>query len=323
MKKRAFFFCIFAPNKKTRMGKFQKIKKFWSVIVSEWKTRYRLVFSNEETHEQSFVIKKITIQKMVVFIILASFVLILLTTVIIALTPLRMYIPGYTTQKDYKIYKQTVMKMDSMERTIRYNQEYIDHLSKMLSGDVPTTDEMDRDAQTSPQTHETRRDKKRIAESEAIEKEAERILGRIRKDDGGGSDNVPGISQAKITNLSLYPPALGSVVQVFDATRKHYGIDILSVQNSIVSCIADGVVVYAGFTADDGYTIIVQHPGNLVSVYKRNAALMKKTGARVRAGEGIAKLGNSGTSEGKTNHLHFELWYNGFPINPLNYLTIE
>lgn len=305
------------------MGKFQKFKKFWSVIVSEWKTRYRLVFSNEETHEQSFVIKKITIQKMAVFIILVSVVLILLTTVIIALTPLRMYIPGYTTPKDYKLYKQTAARVDSMSRVIQYNQEYIEHLSKMFAGDVPTIGEMDKDARSSPQTHSTERDKKRIAETESIEKEAKRILGRIRKDDGGGSDNVPGIAQAKITNLSLYPPAIGSVVQVFDATRKHYGIDILSVQNSVVSCIADGVVVYAGFTADDGYTIIVQHPGNLVSIYKRNAALMKKTGARVRAGEGIAKLGNSGSSEGKTYHLHFELWYNGFPINPLNYLTIE
>ena len=93
------------------MGKFQKLKKIWSVIVNEWKTRYRLVFSNEDTHEQSLVIKKITIQKMVVVTILSAFVLIFLTTIIIALTPLRMYIPGYTTQKDYKLYKQTAARV--------------------------------------------------------------------------------------------------------------------------------------------------------------------------------------------------------------------
>ncbi len=306
------------------MSGFQKIKKFWNIIVSEWKTRYRLVFSNENTHEQSFVIKRITPQKIVVTVILAAFFLIVLTTIIIALTPLRMYIPGYTTQKDYKLYKQTVAKVDSMEQVIQYNQEYIEHLSKMLAGDVPTIEGMDADAESTPETHATLRDKKRMAESIEVEKEAERILGRIREDNSTSAGNrTPELSQAKISSLSIYPPAMGSVIRTFDMPHKHYGIDILSTKNSVVSCVADGVVIFAGFNSTDGHILIIQHPGNLISIYKRNTSLMKKTGARVKAGEGIATLGNSGSSEGKTDHLHFELWYNGFPINPLNYLVIE
>jgi hypothetical protein len=96
------------------MSKFEKIKHVWNIIVSEWKTRYRLVFSNEETHEQRFVIRRITIQKIAVVAILAAFVIIVLTTVLIALTPLRVYIPGYTDQKDYKMYKQTAARVDSL-----------------------------------------------------------------------------------------------------------------------------------------------------------------------------------------------------------------
>jgi murein DD-endopeptidase MepM/ murein hydrolase activator NlpD len=87
--------------------------------------------------------------------------------------------------------------------------------------------------------------------------------------------------------------------------------------------VADGVVIAANYTATDGYTIIVQHPGNMISIYKRNAALLKTLGSRVTAGMPIATVGNAGSEGGNSHHLHFELWYNGFPINPLNYLVIE
>ena len=116
---------------------------------------------------------------------------------------------------------------------------------------------------------------------------------------------------------------MGAVTRLFDATQNHYGIDIATHDNRTVTCVADGVVISANYTATDGYTIVVQHPGNMISIYKRNAALLKTVGSRVTVGMPIATAGNTGSEEGKTNHLHFELWYNGFPINPLNYLVIE
>ena len=307
---------------KVFMGKFDKVKNIWNTIKSEWKTRYRLVFSNEDTHEQNFAIRNITIQKMVIVAVIAAFVLILLTTLLIAFTPLRVYIPGYTTQKDYKLYKQTAERMDSLEKVVEYNQQYIDNFITMLNEQVPAAnDEMDEDAEATPNVHTTLRDKKRMAEAEDILEEAEMILGRVSEDNNNG--NVPVIDQAKISNLSIFPPTIGSVVRAFDASKNHYGIDIASAHNTVVTCIADGVVISAGYSATDGYVIIVQHPGNLISVYKRNAALLKKTGARVNSGDPIATMGNTGSLEGKSTHLHFELWYNGFPINPLDYLVIE
>lgn len=303
------------------MGKLEKVKNIWNTIKSEWKTRYRLVFSNEDTHEQNFVIRRITIQKMVVVAVIAAFVVILLTTLLIAFTPLRVYIPGYTTQKDYKLYKETASRVDSLEKIIDYNQKFIDNYITMLKEEVPTSDEMDEDAEATPNVHTTIRDKKRMAESEALMEEAEMILGRVSEDNSNG--NMPSIDQAKISNISIYPPAIGSVTRAFDASKNHYGIDIASVQNTVVTCIADGVVIAANYSATDGYVIIVQHPGNLISIYKRNATLLKKTGARVSSGDPIATVGNTGSTEGKSKHLHFELWYNGFPINPLDYLVIE
>lgn len=304
------------------MGKFQKLKKIWNVIVKDWKTHYRLVFSNEQTHEQRFVLNQITIQKIVVVTVLAAFILILLTALLISLTPLRVYVPGYTTQTEYKLYKETAARVDSLEKVLRNNQQYIDNFTAMLNGQVPSAEDMDKDAAATPTVHPTERDPKRIKETENLEDESEMILGRISKN---GSENAgaPTIDEAKITGISLDPPSIGAITQAFDVSRSHFGVDIVNAQNSPIIAVANGVVIFAGFNARDGNVIIVQHPGNIISIYKHNASLLKRTGARVRAGEPIATMGNTGMSENHTAHLHFELWYNGFPINPLDYLVIE
>lgn len=304
------------------MGKFDRIKSIWNKIKSEWKTRYRLVFSNEDTHKQEFVIRRITIQRMFVVAIIAAFVIILLTTLLIAITPLRHYISGYTDQKDYKLYKQTAARVDSLEQIVEYNQAFIDNFTAMIEGKAPTIDQIDDDAESTPNTHTTIRDKKRMAEAEELEGQADLILGRISEDNTTQA-STPGLSEARISALTIYPPAIGAVTRPFDASKNHYGVDIAATRNSVVACIADGVVIAAHYSATDGYVIIVQHPGNLISVYKRNAALLKQAGARVQAGDPIAAMGNKGSDEGTSSHLHFELWYNGFPINPLDYLVIE
>lgn len=304
------------------MSKFEKIKKAWNIIVSEWKTRYRLVFSNEDTHEQSFVVRNLTIKKMVVMTILAAFVIIVLTTILIALTPLRVYIPGYTDQKDFKLYKQTAARVDSLERLVTMNQQYIDYFTDMLAGKDGNLYEDDGEAQSTPDVHPVDRNGERVSKVGEILEESEMILGRI-SDNNNSTSGVPNIEQAKITSISINPPAIGAVTRLFDASQNHYGIDIATGDNPTVTSVADGVVIAANYTSTDGYTIIIQHPGNMISIYKRNAALLKSVGSRVQSGMPIAKAGNTGSAEGNTRHIHFELWYNGFPINPLNYLVIE
>jgi murein DD-endopeptidase MepM/ murein hydrolase activator NlpD len=304
------------------MSKLEKIKKVWNIVVSEWKTQYRLVFSNEDTHEQSFLIRNITIKKVVVVSILAAFVIIVLTTILIALTPLRVYIPGYTDQKDYKLYKQTAAQIDSMEKHFAMNQQYIESFSNMLEGKDGVLYEDD-EVKATPEVHPVERNKSRVDRVNEILEDASLILSRTSENSATANPSVPNIEQAKITNISIYPPAMGAVTRLFDASQNHYGIDIATTDNKTVSCVADGVVIAADYTSTDGYTIIVQHPGNLISIYKRNAALLKTVGARVKGGMPIATAGDIGSAEGKKRHLHFELWYNGFPINPLNYLVLE
>ena len=90
--------------------------------------------------------------------------------------------------------------------------------------------------------------------------------------------------------------------------------------NEIIKSTLDGTVVFSGFTSSDGYVIQVQHNNNLVSIYKHNSDLTKKTGDYVKAGDPVAIIGNTGETSNGT-HLHFELWYNGIPVNPQDYVV--
>jgi len=106
----------------------------------------------------------------------------------------------------------------------------------------------------------------------------------------------------------------------FDARTKHYGIDILAKENEAIKSVSDGSVIYSGWSYDTGYMLVVQHDEDLISVYKHNASLLKKVGEIVKSGEVVAIIGNSG--ELTTGpHLHFELWYKGHPLNPLDYIV--
>ena len=118
----------------------------------------------------------------------------------------------------------------------------------------------------------------------------------------------------------FFTPITGFISDRYDVKKGHYGVDIVAKTNEPVKCIADGTVILSSWTQDAGYVIAIQHRGNLISVFKHNAELLKKVGSFVNAGEIISIVGNSGEmTDGP--HLHFELWYNGNSLNPEEFVT--
>ena len=120
----------------------------------------------------------------------------------------------------------------------------------------------------------------------------------------------------------LIPPIRGSVRKKFSLTDRHFGVDIIAPKNSAVKCTLEGLVLESDWTLEGGNTIIVQHVSNLISVYKHNSALLKKKGDRVRTGEAIAIIGNTGLHSAGP-HVHFELWHQGEPLDPEAYIQLE
>ena len=121
-------------------------------------------------------------------------------------------------------------------------------------------------------------------------------------------------------NITFFKPLEGIVTNQFSLAENHLGIDIVAKENETVKATMDGTVIFSDWTVETGFVIAIQHQDSYISIYKHNSANFKNAGAYVKAGDPIGIIGETGElSTGP--HLHFELWYNGSPVNPLHYLT--
>lgn len=128
--------------------------------------------------------------------------------------------------------------------------------------------------------------------------------------------------EGEIEDEYLIPPIRGVVRHPFSAADNHFGVDIIAPENSAVKCVLDGIVIESDWTLEGGNSIMVQHENNVVTCYKHNSALLKRRGDRVRAGEAIAIIGNTGLhTDGP--HVHFELWHDQTPLDPERYIGLE
>lgn len=134
--------------------------------------------------------------------------------------------------------------------------------------------------------------------------------------------NPVGISSNSFTETFFFAPIKGVLTSVFAPQDDHFGVDIVAKENEPVKAIADGTVILASWTLDTGYIISVQHSNELISIYKHNSVILKKVGDLVRAGEIISIIGNTGELT-TGQHLHFELWYKGTPLNPQEFITFD
>ncbi len=237
-----------------------------------------------------------------------SVFLIIITTVIIAYTPLREYIPGYPSQEDRKLFLRTTMMVDSLENQLILRDNYFEKIKAVVTGNIP---EPNRDRMDSTMVVSKVKFKSFNYDSIFSEKLMEEQLNlSLQQGERTGRN---------ISQIHFYSPIKGVVSEPFDAAKGHYAVDIIGEPNSRVSAVLDGTVIFADYTVNTGYVIYIQHEKNIVSIYKHNAELLKATGDKVKAGEAIAIMGNSG--ELTTGpHLHFELWYNGVAVNPQTYI---
>lgn len=112
-------------------------------------------------------------------------------------------------------------------------------------------------------------------------------------------------------------PVNGIIINEFNESKGHLGVDFAVKQNSPIFASCGGYVVFADFSLKDGFTIIIQHENNYKSFYKHCIALVKKEREYITTGELIALSGNTGYNT-TGPHLHFEIWKDGKPINPLS-----
>lgn len=286
-----------------------KEKKEKKKIAKKLLHKYRLVILNEDTFEERISFK---LTRLNVFILvgISGIILIALTTLFIAFTPLREYIPGYSSTKLKRSATRLVATVDSLENTIRINDQYYSSVRRVLSGDVAVL-EFDRDSI---------RDAIFSNEELNVLPSKEDSLLRQMVDQEDKYNVFDGTIEA--SDFSLFPPVLGTISSEYDASSKHFAIDIVTDKDAPVKAAADGTVIFSEWTAETGHVLIIEHKQDLITVYKHNASLNKRQGDLVQAGEVVATVGDTGDlSTGP--HLHFELWNNGYPVNPVNFIDFN
>ena len=229
---------------------------------------------------------------------------------IIAFTPIRTLIPGYPDARSKHDAIKNAITIDSLENVLTKWELYSENLRRVVDGQEPLKIDSLMEVRKNPAAEAG--DSRELAEKDSL----------LRKEvaDEDRFDIKPGSARTlPIEGMHFFTPLKGVVSQGYDKALHPY-IDITAPGNSVVMSVLDGTVISAGWNDTEGYTIRIQHEGDIISVYKHNQKLLKETGDKVTAGTPIAVLGGTGsTSDG--DHLHFELWHKGEAVDPTKYIS--
>ncbi|MEP7264133.1 MAG: M23 family metallopeptidase, partial [Bacteroidota bacterium] len=280
-------------------------------IVRKLRNKFRLVIMNAETFEEKAALR-LSPMNVIVFFGTIMISLITITLYLIAFTPLREYIPGYADVNMRRKMVNLSLNADSLEMKMRSNDLYLENYRHVLT-DHPDLKRPLKDTATATLFDSVRS----LARSED-----DSMLRMLVE----SQDRFELLSQSSrafasgIGSYTFFTPVKGTLTTPFSSLKKHFGVDIVAGPDEVIKSALDGTVVFANWTSETGYVIGVQHSNNIVTIYKHNSALLKKEGDYVKAGQVLAIIGNTG--ELTTGpHLHFELWYNGTPVNPVEYIS--
>ena len=285
----------------------EKTKKDKNSRLNRWLATYRFVILNEQSYEETFSYK---LNRLNVFLFFSVSILLLIisTFLVISYTPLKEYIPGYDSSELRRKAIMNNYKLDSIQEKLMRNQRYIIAVSEVLKGDLDIYELEQR------VNSDTIYSNKSLLEFKTSE--ADSLL-RIEVE----SDEKYNITQTGEDKslLTLFKPISGKVTQNHDPTTRHYAVDIATKLNTPVRATTEGVVVFSGWSDDAGYVVIIDHPYDLLSVYKHNSSISVTQGEVVEQGQVIAFSGNSGMNT-TGPHLHFEILINGFSLNPEEFI---
>ena len=302
--------------------------KDWWAKVKTWpisdviKHKHRFVVMDTDTFKEKFSFQ-LSGANLFVTVGITVIVLILLTTVLIAFTPLREWIPGYT---DTKMIEQTyanAKKIDSLEVQIANQEWIVAAMQAMLRGEEISDEYKELIADSSATLQQVAGAYRHSVEDSLLRREVEQEdnLYQVKVERPSASQPASAVDAMPAVTHLFFAPVKGKIVTPFSAVERHNGVDIASAYGQTVNAAYSGTVIFAGFTTEAGHVIMVQHPGNVVSVYRNGSSLLKHQGDLVRVGEPIAYVGTSSLHPELGPHLHFELWVGGAPVNPEEYIS--
>ena len=289
-------------------GSFARFRK---VIQKSRNTFYRLVILNNDTLEQ---VGTYRLSVMNFYVALSSLIVgfTILGICLTVFTPLKKIIPGYGGVSSERTVFELSQQVEKLEKQVREQQTYADNVRKLLMGDVQRESDIPKNTTAVVDSN---------INVDPSPEELQVRAGGITTNNNAGENKTLNVSNRndRLESMFLSSPLSGQVSLGFDLIKKHYGIDIIAPKNTPIKAAADGFVISSDWTLETGNTIAIQHLNNVVSFYKHNSSLLKKVGDKVKSGEAIAIIGNTG-EQTSGPHLHFELWKDGKSVNPSEYI---
>ena len=273
---------------------------------NNWRDKYRFSVINDHSFEEVWRIR-LTRYNAFLLISFCVFFIIGTTTALISFTNLREFIPGYPDVTMRRNILMSAIRLDSLDRELALRDKYFVNLNAIISGNQPFEVSVKQD---------TTKNYKAINFATTPDDSTLRV--QVENEERYNLTLGPSTNESvsNLAGLHFFPPVNGIVSGRYDVITKHFGTDIVTKPRAIVSAVLDGTVIFTGWTMETGFVIEVQHPDNIVSVYKHNSSLLKETGDLVRAGEAISVVGDSGELYTSGPHLHFEIWYKGSALDP-------
>jgi murein DD-endopeptidase MepM/ murein hydrolase activator NlpD len=279
------------------------------IIKKKLFTKNRLVILNEDSFEEIFSLK-LTLMNVFVVATVGAILIITTTTFIIAFTPLREFIPGYASDELKRNATELALKSDSLSNSIKKNESYIASIKKVLTGDLDYA-KLNKDSIYATKSNE------KVEEIKTSKAELE-LRDQVAQED---KYNLFEKAQPKVSSV-LFSPVKGSITEGFSLKNKHLAVDVALAKNTPIKATLNGTVIFADWTPSTGNVIIIRHNNGFISAYKHAASLTKTQGDVVRTGEVIALAGSTG-KESTGVHLHFELWKDGYAIDPAQFIDFE
>ncbi|MCW5923824.1 MAG: M23 family metallopeptidase [Saprospiraceae bacterium] len=316
---------------------FAFIKKFFDFfrrhgdddrsLMEKLRDKYRLVIMNDDTFEE---VTSMKITPLSLYVGVSSLIVgtAIIVTALIIWTPLKRYIPGYGDYTRDEEIAQLTTKIADLEEEMVAHRRFNENIKKIMHGDLADISKEAVQKQGVPADSISNippEDIERVPEDELLRSAVEK--GTFTRDPQAAQTVAASVGpvlpqDVPLEKMSFMPPVSGEITASFDLQKNHFGIDVAAPKNTAIKAAANGVVISAGYTVETGYSIAIQHPNNVVTMYKHNSVLLKQAGIAVKAGEAIAIIGNTG--ENTTGpHLHFELWYKGRAVDPSDYINFN
>jgi len=286
------------------MSKRKKKKEgFWQ----QYFRRYDVVFTQRGGHD---VEHRVSTSRFIVSLYILALVIAVaaITAVLLFYSPLKTLMPGYVNPMMRKQIVESSLRIDSLNEAVMRHQQYVTNIQSILRGDLKVDSINTLDSLTVLRSADL---------VERTERETEFVL---RYENEEKYNLTAPVQKNEMDKLHFSPPLRGMVVNPFAPSRLNFGVDVASTNEHNVNAVLDGTILMSGYTANNGYVVIIQHAGNLVTVYKHLDSILKRENTKIKAGEAVGTIGTKDKAQGDP-FLHFELWHKGTALDPAQYIS--